>query len=105
MPSGSANPYLIAAGHIAAGIDGLNNKLEPTNMHDENVPELATSLEQALKALEADSVIVEALGQEFIQWFCMIKREFEVSHYPEFDRKCEDEEVYDKEWQQYARLI
>ncbi len=31
-------------------------------------PPLANSLDEALQALESDTVLVEALGEEFVQW-------------------------------------
>ena len=39
---------------------------------------LPGSLEEALKALEGDSVMKEALGEEFVRWFVTVKRETEV---------------------------
>ena len=35
VPSGTANPYLVMAVTIAAGLDGVANKLEPPPQRDE----------------------------------------------------------------------
>ena len=35
LPSGSSNPYLTTAVTIAAGIDGIINKLEPPPMYQQ----------------------------------------------------------------------
>ncbi len=35
VPSGTANPYLVMAVTIAAGLDGVANKLEPPAQRDE----------------------------------------------------------------------
>ncbi len=34
LPSAAANPYLVVAAHVAAGIDGIKNRIEPPQMHD-----------------------------------------------------------------------
>jgi glutamine synthetase len=80
IPSAASNPYLVMAGVIAAGIDGLCNKLEPPAMVAgmaygmADVPELPTTLGAALDALEADTVLRAALGEEFIKLFVAVKR-------------------------------
>src|SRR6185503_6403700 len=75
IPCAASNPYLVLAGTIAAGIDGIRGKLEPPapvegmayGMAD--VVDLPTSLSAALDALEADAVLRETLGEEFIKLF------------------------------------
>jgi len=75
LPDGSCNPYLATAALIAAGLDGIDRKLDPGAPHNDNLyaltPEqlkergiqvLPQNLEQALNALEADKVICDALG-------------------------------------------
>jgi len=77
LPSGAANPYIVMAATVAAGIDGLVNRLElPAENELEKLP---SSLEEALAALEADKVLTEALGEEFIRWFLTLKREVEIA--------------------------
>ena len=36
LPSAAANPYLVVAAHVAAGIDGINNRIEPPEMHEKS---------------------------------------------------------------------
>jgi glutamine synthetase len=80
IPCGASNPYLVLAGSIAAGIDGIRRELEPPAPIDgiayglEGVPDLPVSLEAALSALEADEVLRGALGAEFIKLFVAVKR-------------------------------
>jgi glutamine synthetase len=65
-PDPSANPYLAFAALLMAGLDGIKNKIEPPAPVDKNIFEDLTdeerskiktvpgSLEEAIKALEAD---------------------------------------------------
>jgi glutamine synthetase len=75
---GSANPYLAAAGILAAGLDGMRNKIDPGPRNDRNMydipPEdyfkedfqvLPASLKEAVADLEADPVLMAALGPEY----------------------------------------
>ncbi len=68
VPSAAANPYLVLAATVAAGIDGIRNKIEPPAMDNKEASELPESLEEALKALETDTVFVQELGEHFVQW-------------------------------------
>jgi len=72
-PDPSCNPYLAFAVMLAAGLDGIRRKLPVADATEENIylrdrpfkssqDILPTSLEQALKALEKDEIIREALG-------------------------------------------
>src|SRR5512138_793469 len=80
LPGGGSNPYLVMAGVLAAGIDGLRNKTEPPAETKgiayglQGVTDLPTRLEQSLDALEADSTLRAALGEEFIKLFVAVKR-------------------------------
>jgi len=64
-PDPAANPYLAFAGMLLAGLDGIQNKIEPGEPLDKNiyelspeelkrVPNVAASLEEALDCLEKD---------------------------------------------------
>jgi glutamine synthetase len=78
--SGLSNPYLSAAAVLAAGLAGLKARtpLSPASTgpceEDASLPSLPASLETALAALESDSLMVEALGAEFVHTFCTVKR-------------------------------
>lgn len=79
-PSAASNPYLVMAAVLAAGIDGLRNKIDPPEAVTgiaygmEGVPNLPGSLPQSLQALEADSTLRDLLGEEFIKLFLAVKR-------------------------------
>jgi glutamine synthetase len=72
LPDGSANPYLLPAAVLAAGLDGLATKRDPgkrlnINMYTDghlagDVKKLPLNLLDALRALEASPVLTEALG-------------------------------------------
>jgi glutamine synthetase len=82
-PDPSANPYLAMATMLAAGLDGIENKLEcRDNLNDVNIyhltkndrnrmgiDELPGSLAEALRELEKDEVIMNALGKEMCETF------------------------------------
>ena len=74
-PDPSCNPYLAFAVCLAAGLDGIQRRLTPPAESNENlyaiaadleaqgVRRLPASLEAAIHALEADSVVTAALGE------------------------------------------
>ncbi len=81
-PDPSCNPYLAFAAMIAAGIDGLENKIDPGDsvtfniyhLTDEErrakgIDNLPASLYEALEALQADEVICNALGPHVLRHF------------------------------------
>jgi glutamine synthetase len=103
-----ANPYLASAAVIAAGLDGIDRKLEsgdpqnfnhytvlPEELQARGIKVLPQSLHEALLALEADPLFGERLGKELIGEFVRLKRmewveyqrwvsDWEVSRYLEF---------------------
>lgn len=80
-PDGSVNPYLLAAGLMAAGLDGIQNKRDPgqridVNSYTSDVPELRklpSSLHESLKELACSTVYKEHLGADFIGSYIKIK--------------------------------
>jgi len=80
MPSAAANPYLVLAGTVAAGLDGVINRLAcPAERVDaaHGAP-LVRSLGDAVQALQQDRAIVDALGEEFVRWFVLCKTVGEI---------------------------
>jgi glutamine synthetase len=84
---GAANPYLAPAVLLAAGLDGIERRLEPgtlnrDNLYDVSYEELTergigmlpTSLVEALDELEADPVVRGALGEEYAEYYLKVKR-------------------------------
>ena len=72
-PSASANTYLVLAGVAAAGADGVKRELVLQQARDDEAVLLPTSLPEALAALRADDVLVEALGEDFLEWYTLVK--------------------------------
>ncbi len=76
LPDGAANPYLLQAGLLAAGMDGMANKRDPgprldINMYTDghtvkDAKRLPLNLLDALLALESSDVLRESLGAEFV---------------------------------------
>lgn len=73
FPDCMANPYLAFAAMLMAGLDGILNKLDPgeamdKNLYDlppeeaANIPQVCGSLDEALKALQADHDYLTAGG-------------------------------------------
>jgi len=76
----TANPYLAMAAVGAAVYLGVRDKLEPPaalegyGYNPESAPMLPQSLPEALDALEADTELVEVLGEFFVTSFLQYKR-------------------------------
>jgi glutamine synthetase len=83
VPDASANVYLAVTTLIAAGLDGIERRLDPgpactDDLYDTlrpEMPRLPTSLDEALDALEANAVVAGALGPELLTNFVALKRE------------------------------
>jgi len=80
IPCAASNPYLVLAGTVAAGLDGIRKGLEPPApvagiaYGMSGVTDLPATLAEALNALEADEVLRAALGEEFVKLFVAVKR-------------------------------
>ena len=78
--SAISNPYLCAAGTLACGLLGLAEERALTaqssgpSEDDPSLPPFPATLEAALAALEADSAMVDLLGEEFVTVFTTMKR-------------------------------
>ncbi|HEX9598706.1 MAG TPA: type III glutamate--ammonia ligase [Gaiellaceae bacterium] len=89
---GSTNPYLAATVILAAGIDGIENKIDPGEPNSDNlysIPHdelrargletLPSNLLQATMELERDEVIRKALGEarneDYVDYFIRVKQE------------------------------
>ena len=93
LPDASANPYLVSAALIAAGLDGVERKLElPPACEDDlfemplaeivrrDIGQLPQNLGEALDALESDAVVTGALGPTLSAEFLALKRQEHLSH-------------------------
>lgn len=107
LPDGACNPYLAAAAVIAAGLDGIENEIDPGAPVNENLYEyteaqlkaanietLPQNLHEAILAFEADDYLKNALGavsEEFIklkkmEWVEYMRHvsDWEIKSYLEF---------------------
>src|SRR5262249_834190 len=85
LADGAANPYLLAAAVLAAGIDGIENARDPgkpldINMYTEgdkakNAKKLPLNLLDALRALENSIVLKSALGESVIASYIKLKHD------------------------------
>ena len=99
LPDGAANPYLLQAVVIAAGLSGIRSNADPGKRWDidmyaeghkvEDAPKLPLNLLDALRAFEADEELVAMMGAEFASAFLKLKREewnSFVSHFSRWER-------------------
>ena len=104
-PDPSSNPYLVLAVLLAAGLEGIEKKIQPPKCVDKNIQsmneteltslqigKLPRSLREATEELEKDSFIREVLGEELTkkiiasqkqdyQDYCMQVTDWEIAHY------------------------
>ena len=74
----AANPYLYILSQLVAGLDGIENGLDPGPPDEEPYaaerPMLPTSLPAALDALEREPLFRRRLGDVFVDYFLKLKR-------------------------------
>jgi len=85
LGDGAANPYLLQAGILVAGLDGIDSKRDPgkrldINMYTEghtvkNAKRLPLNLLDALRLLEKSSVLKSGLGEAFVSSYLKLKHE------------------------------
>ena len=94
LPDGAANPYLLQASLLAAGLDGIAQKRDPgpplhINMYThghtvQDAKRLPLNLLDALRMMEGSSMLRERLGTPFVDAYLRLKR---------------------REWDDYARHL
>jgi glutamine synthetase len=91
-PDPSCNPYLAFSAILMAGLDGVQNKIEPPDPVDKDlydlppeelakVPQVPGSLQESLAALEADHEFLQAGGvftDDLLETWVSYKREHEI---------------------------
>jgi glutamine synthetase len=91
-PDPSCNPYLAFSAMLMAGLDGIQNRIEPPDPMDKDlydlppeelskVPQVPGSLDAVLEALEEDQAFLKAGGvftDDLIETWVTYKRENEV---------------------------
>ena len=104
LPSAACNPYLVIASIVAAGIDGIVNKITPPEQKTD-VGELPHTLQEALTILEEDVPLVDALGHDFVKWFVKSKKQIELMELADCGPGHDTPEAYKKEREQYFEFI
>jgi len=100
LPDGAANPYLLQAVIIAAGLDGVRTKADPGKRYDidmyqnghtvKDAPILPLNLLDALRTFDKDESLKATLGEEFSRAYIKLKmQEWNsfVSHFSQWERR------------------
>ncbi|WCR05437.1 type III glutamate--ammonia ligase [Paracoccus saliphilus] len=99
LPDGAANPYLLQAVIIAAGLSGLKSEADPGPRHDidmyaegykvKDAPKLPLNLLDAIRTYDADEELKVAMGEDFSSAYVKLKtQEWNnyCSHLSEWER-------------------
>ena len=83
LPDGAANPYLMRAVILAAGLDGVRSKADPGRRYDidmyqmghtvKNAPKLPLNLLDALREFDKDKTLKAMMGEEFSAAYLKLK--------------------------------
>jgi glutamine synthetase len=83
LADGAANPYLLQAGLLTAGLDGIANETSPGKRLDidmyaeghtvKDAPKLPLNLLDALRLFEKDKVLRAGLGDELVDAYAKLK--------------------------------
>ncbi|MGQ0663593.1 MAG: type III glutamate--ammonia ligase [Pseudomonadota bacterium] len=83
LPDGAANPYLLPAGLLAAGLDGIANRRDPGQRLDVNmytdgpklkgIKQLPLNLLDSLRTFDDSAPLRSALGAEFCNSYIKLK--------------------------------
>jgi glutamine synthetase len=74
----AANPYLYMASQIHAGLDGVDAHLQAPPASEtpyaSGAATIPTSLADAVRALQKNTALCQALGQPFVDYYSTIKK-------------------------------
>ena len=83
LMDGAANPYLLQAGVVVAGLDGIENRRDPGKRTDldlyaeghklRGARKLPLNLLDALRLFERDKVVREGFGESFVKSYVKLK--------------------------------
>jgi len=114
IATASANPYIALAACLAAGLDGLRQRmLAPAPLHGDpaasrGAPRLPQSLDEALAALEADTPLHALLGEAFVRTYLAVAR-LELARTrlacPTYGTHEWERHVDPWEWAEYGELL
>lgn len=96
LPDGAANPYLLQAVIIAAGLDGVRTQADPGRRYDidmyqnghtvKGAPKLPLNLLDALRDYDKDKTLKTMMGEEFSTAYLKLKRKEWDSYVSHFSR-------------------
>lgn len=96
LPDGAANPYLMQAVILAAGIDGVRTKADPGRRYDidmyqmghtvKNAPKLPLNMLDALREYDKDKTLKSMMGDEFSAAYLKLKHKEWDSYASHFSR-------------------
>ena len=99
LADGAANPYLLQAVIIAAGLSGIRSKADPGKRYDidmyaeghkvRGAPRLPLNMLDALRAYDKDKELKAAMGEEFSAAFLNLKQQewnSYVSHFTQWEK-------------------
>ncbi len=111
LMDGSTNPYLLQAGIIAAGVEGMDKKRDPgepllINMYTEqnnypNLKKLPFDLESALENLNNSKELKEAFGEKVINSYVKLRNN-EIDNFNSKDSFSKDKPI--TEWEKLNTL-
>lgn len=109
MPGAAVNPYLIMAGTIMAGMDGIRRKLKlpfgpcagNNEIGDSKTEQLPQSLNDALDHFREDELFNREFGEDFIKYFITLKKR-EILISKEFEQ---DKDLGAQYRERYSELI
>lgn len=104
LPGADANPYIAVAATLAAGLWGIENRVEPPDLstgdayelQGNGVTVLPWTLEEAVGELERGELARELLGREFVEHFLATRR---------WELQCARTSVTDWERARYLEMI
>jgi glutamine synthetase len=80
IPGADANPYLAFAALLAAGLDGVERKLEPPKMFEgnlytaEGLPQVPRTIGEAIAAAEGSTFLRKAFGDDVVEHYLHFAR-------------------------------
>jgi glutamine synthetase len=102
IPGADANPYLVYAAVLAAGMDGIRNKIEAPEIFEGDVyqaqqlPRVPYTLRDAIDLFEASDFVTEAFGADVQEHY---------THFFRVEQKAYDNAVTDWEkWRYFERI-
>ncbi len=106
LGDGAANPYLLIAGILAAGLHGIQQKIAAPEAatgwayEDPNARVLPMTMADALDALGQNAALAGILGQKVVDVFTLMKRD-EVERYEQAEKDPATRDVTAWELQEY----